>query len=149
MCWLLTRCPSALRCLEWKSILWTVRRPITNAVTFTPAPGLLTSNTLTYSGAPNMYGAAFLDSTVLGVSGQAIIGTISVTLPPNVTANSAYLVHVDHFSASPNGIALFHSTTQDGLITVSDRSGSSWNDGILRQLASLEFRLGFKPAFSR
>ena len=79
--------------------------PVTNAVTFTPAPGLITSNTLTYDGAPNMHGAAYLDSTVLGVSGQAIIGTLSVTLPPNVTANSAYLVHFDHFSASPNGIA--------------------------------------------
>jgi hypothetical protein len=40
------------------------------------------------------------------------------------------LVHFDHFSASPNGIALFHSTVQDGLITVGNRTGSSWHDGI-------------------
>jgi hypothetical protein len=64
------------------------------------------------------------------VSGTNIIGTLTVTLPPNVTANSAYLVHFDHFSASPNGIALFHSTVQDGLITVGNRTGSSWHDGI-------------------
>jgi hypothetical protein len=64
------------------------------------------------------------------VSGTNVIGTLTVTLPPNVTTNSAYLVHFNHFSASPNGIALFNATVQDGLITVGNRSGSSWGDGI-------------------
>jgi hypothetical protein len=64
------------------------------------------------------------------VSGANVIGTLTVTLPPNVNANSAYLVHFDHFSASPNGLALFHATVQDGLITVGNRTGSSWHDGI-------------------
>jgi hypothetical protein len=112
--------------------------PITNAITFTPAIGLTSSNTLT-SALGNAYGVAFLDSTVPGVSGQGIIGAYSVTLPPNVTSSSAYLVHFDHFSASPNGIALFHSTVQDGLITVSDRSVSSWHDGISDNWRLLNF----------
>ena len=47
-----------------------------------------------------------------------------------MNANSAYRVHFNHFSASPNGIALFHATVQDGLITVGNRTGSSWGDGI-------------------
>ena len=74
--------------------------------------------------------AAWLNSERPGVSGTGMIGTLSVTLPANVTSNSAYLVHFDHFSASPNGLALFHATVQDGLITVGDRSASSWHDGI-------------------
>ncbi len=93
-------------------------------------PGLTTSNMLMSSIGVNNYGAAWLDSTVAGVSGNGVIGTLNITLPPNVTANSSYRVHFDHFSASPNGIALFHATVQDGLITVANRSGSSWKDGI-------------------
>jgi hypothetical protein len=77
-----------------------------------------------------MYAEALLDSSVAGIIGTNIIGTLNITLPTNVTANSSYLVHFDHFSASPNGLALFHATVNDGLITVGNRTGSSWNDGI-------------------
>lgn len=102
---------------------------ITNGLIFSPvsnlgAPALTSSQTV------NNYGAAWLDSTVSGVSGTNVIGTLTVTLPHNVNANSAYLVHFDHFSASPNGTAMFRSTAQDGLITVGNRTGSSWHDGI-------------------
>jgi hypothetical protein len=103
---------------------------ITNAVTFTASAGLNTTNVLTASLAKNMYSEAFLDPSVTGVSGTNIIGTLNITLPTNITANSSYLVHFDHFSASPNGLALFHATVNDGLITVGNRTGSSWNDGI-------------------
>ncbi|HUD48591.1 MAG TPA: chitobiase/beta-hexosaminidase C-terminal domain-containing protein [Candidatus Baltobacteraceae bacterium] len=102
---------------------------ITNAVSFTAVTNL-GGSTLGATFGANMCAGAWLDSTVSGVSGTGIIGTLNVTLPPNITTNSSYLVHFDHFSASPNGIALFHSTVQDGLITVANRSGSSWNDGI-------------------
>jgi len=78
----------------------------------------------------NSYGAAWLNSSVSGVNGPGVLGTLTVTLPPNVTANSAYRVHFTHFSASPNGLAVFHATVQDGLITVGNRTGSSWGDGI-------------------
>ena len=99
-------------------------------VTFSAAAGLNTTNTLTDSLAVNMYAEALLDSSVAGIIGTNIIGTLNITLPTNVTANSSYLVHFDHFSASPNGLALFHATVNDGLITVGNRTGSSWNDGI-------------------
>jgi hypothetical protein len=103
--------------------------PITSAISFTTGTNL-SSKPLSSSQGPNNYASAWLDSTVSGVSGTNIIGTLSVTLPSNVTSNSAWLVHFDHFSASPNGLALFKSTVQNGLITVGDRSGSSWGDGI-------------------
>jgi sugar lactone lactonase YvrE len=102
---------------------------ITNAVSFSAVTNL-GSPYATVSQAVNNYAAAWLDSTVAGVSGAGVIGTLTVTLPPNVTANSAYRVHFNHFSASPNGLALFHATVQDGLITVGNRTGSSWGDGI-------------------
>jgi hypothetical protein len=103
--------------------------PISSAVSFSAITNLGAS-TLAASLGANTYGAAWLDSTVSGVSGTGIIGTLNVTLPSNVTTNSSYLVHFDHFSASPNGIALFHASAKDGLITVANRTGSSWNDGI-------------------
>jgi hypothetical protein len=102
---------------------------ITNLISFSAVTNL-GSPYASDSQSANNFAAAWLDSTVAGVSGINIIGTLTVKLPPNVTANSAYLVHFDHFSASPNGIALFHSTVQDGLITVGNRTGSSWHDGI-------------------
>ena len=97
--------------------------PVTSAVSFTPGAGLGAS-TLTASQSVNFYAGTWLDSTVAGISGTNVIGTLSVTLPPNVTSNSAYRVHFDHFSASPNGIATFHTTVNDGLITVGNRTGS-------------------------
>ncbi|HTA30511.1 MAG TPA: hypothetical protein VK731_08490, partial [Candidatus Cybelea sp.] len=102
---------------------------ITNSVSFTASTNLGTPYA-TDSQSANNFAAAWLNSTVAGVSGNTIIGTLTVTLPPTVNANSAYLVHFDHFSASPNGLALFHATIQDGLITVGNRTGSSWGDGI-------------------
>jgi hypothetical protein len=102
---------------------------ITTAVSFSAVTNL-GSPYKTASQAFNSYGAAWLNSSVTGVSGTSVIGTLSVTLPPNVTANSAYRVHFTHFSASPNGLASFHTTVQDGLITVGNRTGSSWGDGI-------------------
>ncbi|HEV7924811.1 MAG TPA: chitobiase/beta-hexosaminidase C-terminal domain-containing protein [Verrucomicrobiae bacterium] len=102
---------------------------ITNEISFSPVTNLGAPYANVSQGVNN-YAAAWLDSTVAGVSGANLIGTLTVTLPPNVTAQSAYRVHFNHFSASPNGIALFHTTVQDGLITVGNRTGSSWGDGI-------------------
>jgi hypothetical protein len=102
---------------------------VTNGLAFAAVTNL-GAPAMTSSLAVNNYAAAWLDSTVAGVSGTGVIGTLTVTLPPTVNTNSAYLVHFDHFSASPNGLALFHATVQDGLITVGNRTGSSWHDGI-------------------
>ena len=55
---------------------------------------------------------------------------MTVQIPAGAPSSAAYAVHFDHASASPNGIAAFSKQTRTGLITVSDRSASSWNDGI-------------------
>jgi hypothetical protein len=55
---------------------------------------------------------------------------LTVTLPAGATANSAYDVHFDHASASPNGLASFPNQTLTGLITLSSRKSSSYGDGI-------------------
>jgi hypothetical protein len=102
---------------------------IATAVSFSAVTNL-GSPYATVSQTANNYSAAWLNSAVAGVSGTNVLGVLNVTLPPNVTTNSAYLVHFNHFSASPNGLALFQTTLQDGLITVGNRSGSSWHDGI-------------------
>ena len=66
----------------------------------------------------------------LGVSNNAIIGYLTVTIPANATSLSAYAVHFDHASASPNGLASFPKQTLTGVITLSSRTNSTYNDGI-------------------
>jgi hypothetical protein len=74
--------------------------------------------------------AVWLDSTITGLTGNASLGTLTVTIPTNATSQSAYAVHFDHASASPNGIASFPKQTLTGLITLSSRTNSYYNDGI-------------------
>ena len=76
------------------------------------------------------YAAAWLNSAIAGISNNAIIGTLTVTIPTNATSLSAYAVHFDHASGSPNGIASFPKQALTGLITLSSRNTSSYNDGI-------------------
>ncbi len=103
--------------------------PLTAPVQFTPDPAL-GSPTLTDSEGANNYAATWLDSTIPGLTGDATVGTLSVQIPANATASAAYAIHFDHASASPNGLASFPDKTTTGLITLSDRSSSSFNDAI-------------------
>jgi len=64
------------------------------------------------------------------LSNNITVGTLTITLPAGTTASSAYAVHFDHLSASPNGLAVFPQSLKPGLITLSNRSGSSYGDGI-------------------
>jgi hypothetical protein len=71
-----------------------------------------------------------IDSTTPGLTGNATIGTLKVTIPANATSLSAYAIHFDHASASPNGIISFPKKTLSGLITLSSRTNSSYGDAI-------------------
>jgi hypothetical protein len=102
---------------------------LTASVQFTPNPAL-GQPTLTLSKTQNNYGASWLNSGISGLTSNAVLGTLTVTVPATAGANSAYAIHFDHASASPNGLAAFAATTATGLITVGDRSVSSFNDGI-------------------
>ncbi len=103
--------------------------PLTLPVQFSPNPAL-GAPTLTSSHGYGNFAGSWLNSTISGLSGSAVIGTLTVQIPSNASAGAAYAVHFDHASASPNGLAAMATTTTTGLITLADRSASSFNDGI-------------------
>jgi hypothetical protein len=103
--------------------------PLTNPVQFAPNPAL-GQPTLASAQALGTYAATWLDSTITGLSGAANLGTLTVQVPAGAPPSAAYAIHFDHASASPNGLASFPKKTHTGLITLSDRSASSYNDGI-------------------
>lgn len=79
---------------------------------------------------PGSFGGAWLDPNHPGLGGNVQIGTLYVSIPANASPSSAYLVQIERVSASPNGVAVFPSTTQDGVIIMQNRPGVGWNDGI-------------------
>ena len=81
------------------------------------------------------FAAAFLPtsfpiSSSANVSGSNVIGYLNVTIPANATSMSSYAISFAHASASPNGLISFPRTTYTGLITLSSRTNSYYNDGI-------------------
>jgi sugar lactone lactonase YvrE len=103
--------------------------PLTSPVQFAPNPAL-GQPTLVSTKAPSTYAATWLDATIAGLSGAASLGTLTVQIPANAAPSAAYAIHFDHASASPNGLASFPKQTLTALITLSERSASSYNDGI-------------------
>ena len=102
---------------------------ITTPVTFTPAAGLGSPTIESPKGAAS-YAAAWLNSSISGLTGNAQIGTLTVTIPASATSLSAYAVHFNKASGSPNGLAVFPKQTLTGLVTLSSRTGSGYSDGI-------------------
>jgi hypothetical protein len=102
---------------------------ITQAVQFTPAAGLGQPTIVAPKNAAN-YSAVWLDSKISGLTGDATVGTLTVNIPTNATSSSAYAVHFDRASASPNGIVPFPEQKFTGLVTLSSRTNSTYNDGI-------------------
>jgi len=102
---------------------------LTTPVTFSYNPALGTPWTTEQRGNGN-YSAVWLNSGISGLSNNVTLGTLTVTIPANATSLSAYGVHFDHASASPNGLASFPKQATTGLITFSSRTNSSWGDGI-------------------
>ncbi len=102
---------------------------LTSAIQFAPNPALGTP-TLTDSKGNGNYAATWLNSSSPGVSSNATLGLLTVQVPANAASSAAYAVRFEHASASPNGLGSFPKKTQTGLITLSDRSASSWGDGI-------------------
>jgi hypothetical protein len=103
--------------------------PLTSPVQFTPNPALGAPALTSTTGNGN-YAAAWLSSTIAGLTGAATLGTLTVTVPANAPSSAAYAVHFDHASASPNGLASFPKQTLTGLITLSSRNTSYYKDGI-------------------
>jgi hypothetical protein len=102
---------------------------LTSPIQFQTAPGFRSPELSDSHGLNNLAGA-WLDNTVSGISGDSVLGLLTIQIPANAGSRAAYRVHFDHFSASPNGVALFESRTSGGLLLLSDRSASTWGDGI-------------------
>lgn len=102
---------------------------LTTAVQFQPGATL---GPPTFSGSQDVsiYGAAWLNDAVTGLSGDATVGTLIVTLPAGAGADAAYAVRFEHASASPAGIASVAARMEPGLISTRVRNLSSWNDVI-------------------
>ncbi len=110
---------------------------LTLPVQFTPsALGQLTQPSWgSASKSPGNYAGVWwpsgqIDSTTPGLSSNVNLGTLTVTLPTNVTSMAAYAIHFDRASASPNGLVTFPEKTLTGLITLSSRTNSTYGDGI-------------------
>lgn len=103
--------------------------PITIPIRFTPAPALGSPAFVGSTGLAH-YGATWLSTTGLGLSGNALVGTIEIAIPATATTASAYSIKISRISGSPNGVGLFPQTVYDGLITLADRLASSLHDGI-------------------
>ena len=101
----------------------------TSPVQFIPNAALGQPTLVSSVGNAN-YAATWLNSSISGFTGNATLGTLTVQIPASASANSAYAIHFDHASGSPNGIASFPKQAKTGLITLSDRSASSYGDGI-------------------
>jgi hypothetical protein len=76
------------------------------------------------------YAAVWLDSTNAGLTGTTTIGYLTLTIPAGAGSLAAYAIHFVHASASPNGLASFPKQTLTGLVTLSSRTNSTYNDGI-------------------
>ena len=103
---------------------------ITNQITFTPAAILGSPSLPSVSKGAGNFNAAWLNSSISGMSNSVVLGTLTVKLPPNANGSSAYAVHFDFASGSPNGLAVFPKTKFTGLISTTARTASYYNDGI-------------------
>ena len=74
--------------------------------------------------------SAWLDPNHPGLSGNVHIGTLYIPIPTNATASSAFLVRFEKADASPNGVGILPSTTEDRVVIMSNRPNVGWNDGI-------------------
>ncbi len=102
---------------------------LTTPIQFQTAPGFQAPE-LSRTRSAAHYAAVWLTNGVIGFSGSGTLALLHVTIPANAGSGAAYRVHFNHFSGSPNGTDLFATHTSDALILLSDRSGSTWGDGI-------------------
>jgi hypothetical protein len=102
---------------------------LTSAIQFTPNAAL-GNPSMTASKGNGLYSATWLNNAIGGLTGNATLGTLRVTIPANAPSSAAYAMHFDHASASPNGLAPFPKQTLTSLILLSDQSSSIYNDGL-------------------
>lgn len=102
---------------------------LTTPIQFTPSSAL-GQPAITFNPGNSTYAATWLNSTIAGVKGTATLGTLKITVPAGAATSAAYAIHFDHASGSPNGLASFPKRTVTGLVTLADRSTSTYGDSI-------------------
>ena len=102
---------------------------LTQAIDIVPAGGLGVPGLRSSDGLGNV-SVAWLNNTAVGVSSDAVFATLTVAVPASAGPTASYRVHINHFSASENGLALFRRHLHDGVVTLAARTASSWNDSI-------------------
>ena len=102
---------------------------ITQQVQFIPAAGI-GQPALSGSKGPANFVGAWLNSGASGLSGTTAAGVLQITVPNGALSSAAYAIRFNHASASPNGFAALPKQTKTGLVTLSDRSASTYGDGI-------------------
>jgi hypothetical protein len=119
-----------IRALSFNAVITTLdgQVSLTEPVEFIPSPDL-GSPTFHFESSERFSGV-WLDTSRPGVSGDSQIGLIQIKVPTNATIASAYQVHLDRVSASPNGIFIFPQTTRDAYITMKNRAPVAWTDEI-------------------
>ncbi len=103
---------------------------LTQPITFAPVAGLGSPSLPPVIKGNSTYAAAWLDNSISGLTGNVLVGTLTIPVPANATSSSAYAVHFNLASGSPNGLALFPKQTVTGLVTLSSRTNSTYGDGI-------------------
>ena len=113
--------------------------PISTQIQFTPVAAL-GNPTISSADRPANYAATWLDPSVAGVSGDAVIGHLTVRIPATAGANAAYSVIFEHASGSSFGMDSFPVESANGLVSLADRSASSEGDGISDEWRLRNFR---------
>lgn len=103
---------------------------ISTSVGFAPSAALGNPTLSAGSKGPANINGAWLNAGIAGLSNNASLGTLTVSIPTNATTSSAYAVHFDFVSGSPNGLTVFPKTTYTGLVTTTPRTNSYFGDGI-------------------
>lgn len=102
---------------------------ITEPVDFLASPAMGEPG-LTLNQNPGNFAAAWLDNSVPGLTGDAVLGTLQFQVPDTAGPQAAYRIEFEKWSGSPNGLAVFGNQITPGIVTLKNRSDSSWDDDI-------------------
>lgn len=98
-------------------------------VSFVPAAGFGNPQFSLATSVENI-SATWLDPSIAGLSGNAVVGHLLIRIPSLAGANAAYSIEFQHASGSSTGVDTFASRVVNGLITLGDSTASSLADGI-------------------
>ena len=103
--------------------------PLDAQVAFTPAAALGLPQFSLATSLDNV-SAAWLDPSIAGLSGNALVGHLQIKIPAAAGPNAAYAIEFQSVSASATGVDSIASQIVDGLVSLGNVFHSSLDDGI-------------------